>query len=138
MTNKKKTCDICKIGPHCEDIIKHSPCLLYDSARPFILAKNLANEIIDAERDRQNDKWGFQDHPSEWWLAILMEEVGELSKEMLEKQFGPQGHSFKPGVRLIQELIQVAAVSRAWLESLLVNDPSPSLIEILKNHEEVK
>ncbi len=33
---------------------------------------------IKAERERQNTKWGEQNHDPYTWLATLSEEVGEL------------------------------------------------------------
>lgn len=65
--------------------------------------------MILAERLRQDEKWGNQCHkPNPVWLAILTEEVGETAKAILE------------GLpTLTQEVIEVAAVSFAWLECLL-------------------
>lgn len=40
---------------------------------------------IEYERQRQNDKWGPQHHPMRTWLAILMEEVGEVARELLDE-----------------------------------------------------
>lgn len=79
-------------------------------------------EIFDAiteERERQTEQWGDQ------WatgriepaikLAILAEEVGEVAKEVLDAP------KTKPETeRLRLELVQVAAVATAWLESLEV------------------
>lgn len=39
---------------------------------------------VEEELDRQTDKWGVQDHTLPIWLAILAEEYGEISKELLE------------------------------------------------------
>lgn len=65
---------------------------------------------IRAERSRQDAKWGKvstrRDAP---WLAILMEEVGEVATETMDE------HSIN--LKLEEELIQVAAVAVAWLES---------------------
>jgi len=63
---------------------------------------------ILAERKRQDDTWGEQNHNDYCWLAILMEEVGETSSEMLEMN----------SEKMEEELVQVAAVSLAWLECL--------------------
>lgn len=80
----------------------------------------IALEYIKNERARQIQLWGTEDdmfcgHNSDWReylmkkLVILMEEVGELSKEALEKN-----------MRLaLSEAIQVAAVSLAIVEGLL-------------------
>jgi NTP pyrophosphatase (non-canonical NTP hydrolase) len=61
-------------------------------------------EKIAAERTRQDAKWGEQNHADPKWLAILVEEVGEVAKAMLE-------HNEAQG-----ELVQCAAVLVAWLE----------------------
>jgi|HubBroStandDraft_6_1064221.scaffolds.fasta_scaffold00174_37 hypothetical protein len=63
-------------------------------------------EIAD-ERASQDMKWGEQNHGSDRWLTVLMEEVGEMSKENLEG---------RPD-RYRAELVQVAAVAVAMLEA---------------------
>ncbi len=63
--------------------------------------------LIQAERQRQDHKWGEQNHSDMKWLAILMEEVGELAKAILENDDNG-----------VDELVQVAAVSVAWLEAV--------------------
>ncbi len=69
--------------------------------------------IIDIleERDRQKAKWGDQVNPPFLWLAVLTEEVGELSQALLHNLFGgkAKGTAYK-------ELVQVAAVCVAWME----------------------
>lgn len=60
------------------------------------------------ERRRQDEKWGAdQRNPQDRWLAILVEEIGEVAKEMLNGD-----------PRFEQELVEVAAVAVAWLEQL--------------------
>lgn len=39
---------------------------------------------IEAERARQDEKWGQQNHEPHIWLAILTEEVGEVAKEIAD------------------------------------------------------
>ena len=65
-------------------------------------------ESILAERDRQDAKWGEQNHEIFKWLAILGEEVGEINKAALENQYD----------ETINELIQTGAVVVAMIESL--------------------
>jgi hypothetical protein len=93
---------------------------------------NVASEIV-AERERQEVKWGQQDHPDgtggpeaevvadllkrlcksaglrdgagDTWLKILAEEVGEAFAET-------------DPAALRAELVQVAAVSCAWVEAI--------------------
>lgn len=65
---------------------------------------------VYTERRNQDAKWGsdrpLADTP---WLAILMEEVGEVATETFSS--GSLQH-------LREELIQVAAVAVAWIESI--------------------
>ena len=63
-------------------------------------------EKVDSERVRQDKKWGTQHHNAHEWLAILIEEVGETA----------QGLNDRNPARMEHELIQVAAVAKAWYE----------------------
>lgn len=65
-----------------------------------------AEALIRAERERQEAKWGEQNHDDLKWLAILTEEVGELAQAILEGNAS--------GIKV--ERIQVAAVAVAWME----------------------
>ncbi len=65
---------------------------------------------ILAERCRQDEQWGEQNHSPELWLAVLMEEVGEFSEALLCDRFGGTHTDLR------SELVQVAAVSLAMLE----------------------
>ncbi len=74
-------------------------------------------EILQAIRDeraRQDAKWGVQSHSPAVWLTILMEEVGEAAWASLEGD--PVGYS--------EELVQVAAVAIAALESHYAQEPA--------------
>lgn len=65
------------------------------------------------ERQRQEDKWGEQNHDPFTYLAILTEEVGELAQASLHLRFGgPEAL----GVRM--EAVQCAAVALAIVECL--------------------
>ncbi len=66
---------------------------------------------IREERQRQNEKWGDQDHNDFVWLAILTEEVGELSEAILHDEFGGHAKGTAP-----KELLHIAAVAVQWLE----------------------
>jgi len=63
-------------------------------------------KLIEDERQRQDAKWGEQNHLSPTWALILGEEVGEISKALLERNRD----------EFTTELIQAAAVIVAWLE----------------------
>ena len=41
------------------------------------------NKVL-AEQQRQDDKWGVQNHDDLTWLAILTEEVGETAQAILK------------------------------------------------------
>ena len=68
---------------------------------------------IIAERDRQDAKWGSQDHTLPEWITILMEEVGELAAASLCHLFGNANH---PELDWRKEAIQVAAVALSMVE----------------------
>ena len=72
-----------------------------------------ALEAVAKERQRQDSKWGEQSHSPELWLAILVEEVGEVAKEVAESQAKPLDVG-----AYRTELIQVAAVAISAIESL--------------------
>lgn len=66
---------------------------------------------VGRERRRQDEKWGEQNHDDLFWLGILGEEFGEVSKAIIE------GGPFGPTL-LRNELIQVAAVAVSWVEAI--------------------
>ena len=66
--------------------------------------------LVQAERKRQDEKWREQNHNDEKWLAILVEEVGELAQAIL-----------KGGKTTLGELVQTAAVGVVW--SRLLDNP---------------
>ena len=65
-------------------------------------------KLILSERNKQDIKWGEQNHDIYKWLAILGEEVGEVNKAALEDQYD----------EVVDELVQIAAVAVAMIESL--------------------
>ncbi len=71
--------------------------------------------LIDKERSNQINKWGLQDHLPHIWLAILMEEVGELARALNDCE-GPD--------RIQEETIQVAAVAATMLQNLKYEEPA--------------
>ncbi|KKN21862.1 hypothetical protein LCGC14_0920910 [marine sediment metagenome] len=72
-------------------------------------------QALQDERERQDVKWGANRYlAQETWLTILMEEVGETAKAALEDD--PSGYA--------EELVQVAAVAIAALESHRAGPPS--------------
>lgn len=69
---------------------------------------------IKQERERQNEKWGDQDHTDEMWLAILIEEVGEVAKELVQTRQKGSSDAYL----MKKELIHAVAVGVQWLEKL--------------------
>lgn len=80
-------------------------------------------EEIKRERLAQDAKWGEQNHKPIEWVAILTEEVGEVSKEALENHFKKYYRDVDQLANYRKELIQVAAVAVAMIESLERNKP---------------
>jgi len=67
---------------------------------------------IAAERLRQDAKFGEQNNPLQWWLAILGEEYGEPCQATVQAEFGPRNWS-----DYREELIHAAAVAVCAIES---------------------
>lgn len=85
--------------------------------KEVITVKKMLNPIeiviyddIKTERERQVQLWGEQSETPWGWLSILVEEVGEVAKEVNEHDY-LEG----PSKNMEDELIQVAAVAIAWL-----------------------
>ena len=77
---------------------------------------NLILANIIRERERQDDLWGKateRDYTPEKWLAVLVEEVGEVAKSIQDGEVE----------NLKEELTQVAAVAIAFLETLPNKEP---------------
>ncbi|MGB1207545.1 MAG: hypothetical protein ACPG5B_17985 [Chitinophagales bacterium] len=95
---------------------------------------------VVAERQKQDAKWGEQNHNPIEWSAILTEECGEVAKEALEYHFYTKKDSEQLATKTLSdwqkeklskyrtELIQVAAVAVAMLESLERNELSEEKI----------
>lgn len=79
-----------------------------------------ALQAVLEERVRQDNQYGVQDHPAEWWLVILGEEYGELCQVALETHFdnGPDKRCLGGVKNLRTEAVQVAAVALAMVESI--------------------
>lgn len=69
---------------------------------------------IDAERDRQEAKFGPQRHDWAVWSAILSEECGEVAEACLRARWGEDNDLD----HLREELIQVAAVAVQMIEKI--------------------
>lgn len=71
-------------------------------------------ELVNEERERQEEKWGEQNHHPLVWLAILGEEFGEVSTAVLADVFSKEKQGNKD---METELTHVAAVAKAMWES---------------------
>ena len=65
-------------------------------------------DLILIERQAQIAKWGDQEHVDSKWLAIGVEEIGEIAKVLIE---------CKTDAELLSEIVQLAAVLQAWVTS---------------------
>lgn len=65
----------------------------------------VTDEVAE-ERERQDEKWGEQNHPLDTWLTVLAEEVGELAQAILKGRVGEAR----------DEAVQCAAVAVAIIE----------------------
>lgn len=90
---------------------------------PLITGRVL--DEVFKERERQDLKWGQQNHSVPEYLMILGEEVDEANKEALEEYFaekGPQPSDSEPHAadytEYRKELIQIAAVAVSMVECL--------------------
>jgi len=73
-------------------------------------------EMIGRERERQNDMWGGQHHDPAVWLAILMEEVGEVAEHVQHTAKSPYLTD------LVDQIIDLGKEAKALLESGLSLD----------------
>lgn len=71
------------------------------------ITKERFHDLIQIEREAQDEKWGEQRHSDEKWLAIAVEEFGEIAKAILE------GNEEE----LLEEIVQLAAVLQNWVTS---------------------
>lgn len=85
------------------------------------ITKDAFNDLIQRERNAQDEKWGEQQHSDEMWLTILLEEIGEAAKAVLEEN----------DEALLVEVVQVAAVLENWVTSRDFYD-SPLIKDVLK------
>ena len=79
---------------------------------------NVALEIGE-ERQKQDARWGEQDHTPVEWMCILTEEVGEAAKDANGFQWAKSQIDLDASAENLRcELIQVAAVAIAAIECL--------------------
>ena len=49
----------------------------YNVSTGALIIRNCVFNLVDEERNRQDSKWGTQDHSQQAWVGILGEEFGE-------------------------------------------------------------
>lgn len=76
---------------------------------------------IRLERERQDAKFGEQNHSPIHWIAILTEEVGEAAREAVDAHFGYKNPE-ESKTRYRAEMIQAAAVALSMIESFDRNE----------------
>ena len=81
-----------------------------------MILREIFQEII-RERERQDNKWGEQNHNPFAWLVILGEEYGEACKAAFEAPFDGSEITLDYS-NYRKELIEVAAVAVAAIECL--------------------
>lgn len=82
---------------------------------------SVLHEVM-GERERQEEKWGEQNHGPFVWLAIIGEEKGEADEAALQAHFEPEAGQTLHDYR--KELIEVAATAVSAIESLDRNELS--------------
>ena len=70
--------------------------------------KDLFKHNVKAEKRSQDEQWGIQNHENWKWFIILVEEIGEVAKAILEGKHD----------QLLLELVQCVAVIEQWIESM--------------------
>lgn len=89
-----------------------------DNARLVQIDRKYEFSALDSvleERNRQDEKWGEQNHDPSTYLTILVEEVGEFAQAALQNRFG--GPAGAPE-HMREEAVQTAAVALAIVECL--------------------
>jgi len=80
-------CNNCTAAAEAEDTVWEETPGVLQAREAFDQMTDVIDEVM-SERLRQDQKWGVQDHAPLEWLAILYEEVGEVSEEIVETHFG--------------------------------------------------
>lgn len=100
------------------EIAKELSALLEDVC--LVPEASQALQSVVHERERQDAKWGQQNHEPQFWMGILMEEVGELAQAVNETVFDNGAAERAKGgyANMRAEAVQVAAVAVAFVEYL--------------------
>jgi NTP pyrophosphatase (non-canonical NTP hydrolase) len=76
--------------------------------------------LVNAERERQIEKWGEENFPPQFWAGVLGEEYGELCEAINETVFnnGPAERAKGGYDNMPTEASHVAAVAISFIEYL--------------------
>ena len=84
--------------------------------------RSVAVNLVNDERNRQDAKWGIQNHAQSQWVGILGEEFGEYCQAVNETYLNNATKKHEGGYdNLLKELTHVAAVAVGAMESLMRN-----------------
>lgn len=83
---------------------------LSPSSQPLL--REIVFHAISQERERQDAKFGVQEHGDLYWLAILQEEVGEAAQAVIQERTYEE---------VEKEMLHIAAVAVSWIECHLRN-----------------
>lgn len=91
-----------------------------DMLQELSVLKTPALQSVIEERQRQNEKWGLQNHVPVVWVSILGEEFGELCEAVNETVFdnGPEARMKGGYANIRTEAVQVAAVAVQLVEMI--------------------
>lgn len=78
-----------------------------------LMAAGGALDSVAKERERQDAKWGEQNHDAGTWALIILEELGEWAKAELHNRFGgPEAGNAR------KEMVHTTAVGTAIIECM--------------------
>lgn len=83
--------------------------------RTLMNTKAVLYDIVK-ERERQDEKWGEQNHAAPVWATIIGEEYGEMCQAINEFMFNPTPENEQ---RIHEEAIQTAASCVAMCECII-------------------
>lgn len=85
--------------------------------------RKVAMQLVNKERDRQEELWGQQNHTPDKWVGILGEEFGEFCAAVNETILdnGPDERARGGYENLMREASHVAAVAVSVMECLMRN-----------------
>ena len=94
--------------------------------------RTIAIHLVNRERDRQDIKWGEQNHSQQAWAGILGEEFGEYCQSVNETYLDNATKRNEGGFEnMLTELTHVAAVAIGAMESLMRNGEEDNNVQML-------